>query len=231
MYLACHQPHSHSHSQIHQHQGNSIHRKMALSSLVYASNTPTITITTPKATSQPFYLYKGLNPEREEQLKIYPIQNNLEASHTAATGGRYDYSVYSAEALPSPPLSIERRESEESLSSISIFSLTHSDVDDVEAELIRDGGDLKNKPKFKCTHPGCRYKGTFLSKDYLRRHIREQHKRSREHICQGYNKDGTRWGCDKKFSRPYQLVNHWRGQRSLKRCGVPECELRKAGVL
>lgn len=90
--------------------------------------------------------------------------------------------------------------------------------------------DFRDRNRCRCTYKGCTYKGTFLSKDYLRRHIREQHKHSRGHYCQGHNADGTTWGCRKRFNRPYQLVNHWRGQRSLKKCGVPDSELKKYGI-
>lgn len=149
--------------------------------------------------NKPFYLYKGLNPEREEALKIYPNKENKD--------NYYTYSSYSP---------------------ISEFSSSDNEIEiGIGIEVV----DKTNETTFKCNYPCCRYKGTFLSKDYLRRHIREQHRRSKEHICKGYNLNGEKWGCNKKFSRPYQLVNHWKGQRSLKRCGVPEVELKKRGII
>ncbi|GMM27380.1 hypothetical protein DAMA08_000960 [Martiniozyma asiatica (nom. inval.)] len=105
----------------------------------------------------------------------------------------------------------------------------NSDVAERTEELIDQDHDQHSK--YQCDYPGCKYAGFFLSKDYLRRHVREQHKKTRRHICYGVNPDGTTWGCNKRFNRPYQLVNHWKGQRSLKRCGVVKSELVKAGIV
>lgn len=75
----------------------------------------------------------------------------------------------------------------------------------------------KEEAILSCPHADCKYKGTFQNVDYLRRHIKEQHISSREHKCKGNG-----WGCGKSFKRPYQLVNHWRGRRSLINCNVPQ---------
>lgn len=268
--------------------------------------------------ARPFYLYKGLDPKKEEALKIYPMDSNTSdcqasrnpsvspfssfssasSASSASTmpasiptyqarngasglglgvGGNARSTLY---ALPSPPSSISKgrvssfslyhQVAEQQLQhqqlhehsfspSSSTSSMSNSDVDvdeldhdldhehghgieiqvdtetdDIgnENELIKEirSGIENDRVKYKCNYTGCHYKGTFLSKDYLRRHIREQHRRSKEHICKGFHSNGEKWGCNKKFSRPYQLVNHWRGQRSLKRCGVPLGELRRCGI-
>lgn len=77
---------------------------------------------------------------------------------------------------------------------------------------------------YQCPYQDCKYRGTFQSVDYLRRHIKEQHlvKPDDQHLCQGQN-----WGCGKSFKRPYQLVNHWKSQRSLLNCRVPSEILEK----
>ncbi|AWU73772.1 uncharacterized protein C5L36_0A03720 [Pichia kudriavzevii] len=170
----------------------------------------------PDQNVRPFYLYKGLDPQREEQFKIYPVSNGPNAV-LGANVNRSD-AVMAAAAPPSPSTSTSSESDDES-----------SVLDNELIKEIKDSAT--DKLKYKCNYPGCRYKGTFLSKDYIRRHIREQHKREREHVCQGFHSNGEMWGCNKRFSRPYQLINHWRGQRSLKRCGVPESELRRCGVL
>lgn len=264
--------------------------------------------------ARPFYLYKGLDPKKEEALKIYPVDSNnssdcpasrnpsvspfssISSASSSSTmlnpiptyqarnsvsglgfGGNTRGTLY---ALPSPPSSISKgrvssfslyhQVAEQQLQhqqlhehsfspSSSTSSMSNSDVDvdeldhdldhehghgieiqvdtetdDIgnENELIKEirSGIENDRVKYKCNYTGCHYKGTFLSKDYLRRHIREQHRRSKEHICKGFHSNGEKWGCNKKFSRPYQLVNHWRGQRSLKRCGVPLGELRRCGI-
>lgn len=92
---------------------------------------------------------------------------------------------------------------------------------------IKKGG----KVRCKCPYKDCPYKGTFMSKDYLRRHIREQHKHSRPHACYGINNKGVTWGCGKRFNRPYQLANHWKTKRSLERCHVPDMILKKYGII
>ncbi|ODV87406.1 hypothetical protein CANARDRAFT_26807 [[Candida] arabinofermentans NRRL YB-2248] len=88
----------------------------------------------------------------------------------------------------------------------------------------------KSKPRlrarYKCTFDGCKYNGSFQSKDYLRRHIREQHTHKREHRCTG----AGGWGCQRVFKRPYQLINHWKGVRSLRKCSVPERLLGEHGI-
>ena len=206
---------------------------------------------------KPFYLYKGLNPEREESFKIYPnIDNNN--NNTTINHSNYKPLTLPSISLPLqfvnhnnnvinnniPKLDITSTEMRNSLSSSntsSTFTTPLSTDNEIENEnelidnndnyLSQDNSINSDNESIKCHYQGCRYKGTFLSKDYLRRHIREQHKRSREHICSGYNENGIKWGCNKTFSRPYQLVNHWRGQRSLKRCSVPVMKLKKAGVL
>lgn len=195
----------------------------------------------PPPSSKPFLLYKGpLPPGKEEAFKIYPLQVNTNSASLPLQ-------------LPLP-LSLPLSSRCSSTSSASDDSTTHSLIsvnslnsisslssDDDDSIYIHNNSTQLSSPTtsiptpannyYRCTHPDCRYKGTFLSKDYLRRHVREQHRRSREHVCRGYHKNGSTWGCNKKFSRPYQLVNHWKGQRSLKRCGVPEHELRKVGAL
>ena len=248
--------------------------------------------------SKPFLLYRGLDSDREEDFKIYPVQSEMFSSvkavppfthaplplHSFSTLPR-DWNGYNGRRyLPSamtmaipftnpyvePQLRLNKFTSSTSYenstsSENSVFIIpppehgTHnrcslspisSDDDDesinfenktrTETEIDSENDHLiqeikstnaKEKVRFKCNYKGCHYKGTFLSKDYLRRHIREQHRRSKEHICMGYHSNGVRWGCNKKFSRPYQLVNHWRGQRSLKRCGVPRDELSKNGII
>ncbi|GMM31133.1 hypothetical protein DAMA08_038780 [Martiniozyma asiatica (nom. inval.)] len=83
----------------------------------------------------------------------------------------------------------------------------------------------KNSEDIICPYPDCKYMGTFQTADYLRRHIKEQHiqQSNRSHICGGINEEtGVEWGCGKVFKRPYQLVNHWKGRRSLKKCNVPD---------
>lgn len=180
--------------------------------------TPIITNST-APNSKPFLLYKGpLPPGREEAFKIYPLQINSttisRCSSISSTNSQFT------------PVSASASSSS-SYSSSDDFSRTDSST-----SLSSDNDNNYNgNSVYRCTHPNCRYKGTFLSKDYLRRHVREQHRRAREHVCRGHLSNGTTWGCNKKFSRPYQLVNHWKGQRSLRRCGVPEEELRKAGAL
>ncbi|GMG19824.1 unnamed protein product [Ambrosiozyma monospora] len=125
-------------------------------------------------------------------------------------------------------------------SSMSIYSsddddsdsnMTDKTIGSGDASTENNGGSGNGRNTFKCGHPDCKYRGTFLSKDYLRRHIREQHRGAKGHVCKGVNADGSTWGCSKKFNRPYQLVNHWKGQRSLKRCGVPKSELAKYGIM
>lgn len=245
--------------------------------------------------SRPFYLYKGLDPQKEEALKIYPVNDirpvlqhpSISPCSSFSSSSSSSILTYpiknsiSGYSLPSPPSSISKSRADSfnlfhrastgelphphlqpphTLSpSTSSSSISNSDIDDIdhesehdhdhdhehdheseddntemgnENELIKEirSGIENDRVKYKCNYTGCHYKGTFLSKDYLRRHIREQHRRSKEHICKGFHSNGEKWGCNKKFSRPYQLVNHWRGQRSLKRCGVPLSELRRCGI-
>lgn len=80
-----------------------------------------------------------------------------------------------------------------------------------------NNGKPLNEAPFNCPYFDCKYRGTFQNVDYLRRHIKEQHITSNDHKCAGPN-----WGCGKVFKRPYQLVNHWRGRRSLLNCEVPQ---------
>lgn len=212
--------------------------------------------------TKPFYLYKGLTPEKEESLKIYPVDpvttksssiglssvssvSSTSSSLSSATTNTYHHTneMYSLPTPPGSTVSFTTYKDTSSLKVNNILSPTstssdHEEHDHSESDTFNDNeliqeirSRVDHKVKYKCNYPGCHYKGTFLSKDYLRRHIREQHRRSKDHICSGYHPNGQKWGCNKKFSRPYQLVNHWRGQRSLKRCGVPETELRKYGIL
>lgn len=76
-----------------------------------------------------------------------------------------------------------------------------------------------------CPYIDCKYRGTFQTVDYLRRHTKEQHITSNEHCCKG-----PTWGCGKNFKRPYQLVNHWKGRRSLLNCNVPQKILDKYNI-
>ncbi|GMM30703.1 hypothetical protein DAMA08_034480 [Martiniozyma asiatica (nom. inval.)] len=79
-----------------------------------------------------------------------------------------------------------------------------------------------NKILLSCPIADCPYTGLFKTPDYLKRHIREQHgKNSRLHYCSGHI-NGINWGCGKGFKRLYQLHNHWKGPRSLKKCKVPQ---------
>lgn len=218
--------------------------------------------------AKPFLLYKGLNPDVEEKLKIFPLTNDIiysdinnseitssvSSSPSPVSSIEIDkkYSILSSSPSISPTSSITSSNSPFNYTTIPIpgynklflntsndelsFISSNSDSDENDDnELIKEihlNDDNDNKRiRYKCNYHSCRYKGTFLSKDYLRRHIREQHRRSKEHVCMGFSINGEKWGCNKKFSRPYQLVNHWRGQRSLKRCGVPEEELRRRGIL
>lgn len=85
-----------------------------------------------------------------------------------------------------------------------------------------------------CPFDNCKYKGSFQSIDYLRRHIKEQHQlnNNKVHKCFGLNEeDGSYWGCNHVFKRPYQLINHWKGRRSLKGCQVPDSLLNKHGIV
>lgn len=85
-----------------------------------------------------------------------------------------------------------------------------------------------------CPFDNCKYKGSFQSIDYLRRHIKEQHQQNnnKAHKCFGFNDaDGSYWGCNHVFKRPYQLINHWKGRRSLKGCQVPDSLLNKHGIV
>lgn len=82
-----------------------------------------------------------------------------------------------------------------------------------------------NKILTPCPIKSCPYKGLFQTCDYLKRHIREQHGRNaRLYNCEGYHGEGKegKWGCGKGFKRLYQLHNHWKGPRSLKKCNVPK---------
>jgi hypothetical protein len=178
--------------------------------------------------SKPFYLYKGLNPEREEALKVYPNSLNIYPMSSSQSSSSSSSSAHSSSSFSMP---LTNKNDRNSFSSNSEDEHDQDKYNNESVTVIHPALGSDEKIKFKCNYPDCRYKGEFLSRDYLRRHIREQHKRSREHVCLGYKSNGEKWGCNKKFSRPYQLVNHWRGQRSLKRCGVPEYELRKNGVL
>lgn len=79
-----------------------------------------------------------------------------------------------------------------------------------------------NKILTPCPIKSCPYQGMFKTCDYLKRHIREQHgKNARLYYCHG-NGVEDKWGCGKGFKRLYQLHNHWKGPRSLKKCNVPK---------
>ncbi|GMG38385.1 unnamed protein product [Ambrosiozyma monospora] len=80
---------------------------------------------------------------------------------------------------------------------------------------------IEGIPQYKCPYEDCKFEGAFQSQDYLKRHIREQHKEKGKHVCSGiYN--GKTWGCNKRFNRPYQLTNHWDSIKSLNECHVPD---------
>ncbi|KAG7700252.1 hypothetical protein KL930_000940 [Ogataea haglerorum] len=178
-------------------------------------------------TRGPFYLYKfGDKAEKQmDEFKVFPTpEPYLTRPSDPYYTPYYTYTANANSALLSPSSSSNESEIESTASADSRETSTsrashHSHDSDLDCH------------KFKCTYPGCKYKGTFLSKDYLRRHIREQHRKTKLHACEGRNKDDTVWGCSKKFSRPYQLINHWRGQRSLKKCGVPAEELMRYGII
>ncbi|VEU20211.1 DEKNAAC101049 [Brettanomyces naardenensis] len=150
------------------------------------------------------------------EIRELPRDFNTELPAELTTGQQTNYS------LPStiqPHLASHLQRSISSTSASSSKSATNFPRSQVD------------KVRCQCPYKGCSYKGTFMSKDYLRRHIREQHRHSRGHVCLGINPDGSSWGCRKRFNRPYQLVNHWRGQRSLRKCGVPDTELVKYGIV
>ncbi|KAH3662023.1 hypothetical protein OGAPHI_006204 [Ogataea philodendri] len=174
-------------------------------------------------TRGPFYLYKfGDNAEKRlDKYKIFPTPEPYISKSPSYYTPRY---TTSPNTVMYSPVSSDESETESNESQSS-----------PETQGSQSSGEpsdsVHERNKFKCTFPNCKYKGTFLSKDYLRRHIREQHRKTKLHACEGRNKDDTVWGCSKKFSRPYQLINHWRGQRSLKKCGVPTEELIRYGII
>ncbi|GMF79253.1 unnamed protein product [[Candida] boidinii] len=98
--------------------------------------------------------------------------------------------------------------------------------------LISSSSVISRTGKLICPYSDCKYKSSFSSKDYLRRHIKEQHKKCPVHHCCGVDPlTGKKWGCGKGFKRPYQLVNHWKGARSLGKCQLPENQLKKYNIL
>lgn len=80
-----------------------------------------------------------------------------------------------------------------------------------------------DKIRIACPVPACQYQKLFKTMDYLKRHIKEQHgMASKMHYCSGIDEiTHEKWGCDRGFKRLYQLHNHWKGERSLKKCNVP----------
>ncbi|ODV82613.1 hypothetical protein CANARDRAFT_204906 [[Candida] arabinofermentans NRRL YB-2248] len=211
-------------------------QKLQSSSLSPSSSSLSSSSSSSSTYSKPFYLYKFYDSaeQRMEDYKIFPTP--------------YVHNSTLSQSPSNNPYTTRKQLSGDLSSSDTDHSFDEDDIDEEEEEEDEDrqnegSADLNLRPeimllnnvKFKCNYPRCKYEGTFLSKDYLRRHIREQHRRSKTHSCDGILKTGEKagmpWGCGKKFNRPYQLVNHWRGQRSLKRCGVPQEELVRYGIL
>ncbi|GME89816.1 unnamed protein product [Ambrosiozyma monospora] len=190
-------------------------------------------------------LIKVPNHERARSSSLPIVNENDYQSVLTAPGNNYkrhktsnsSMSIASIASSNSTSTNNSNNNRYNSASSMSIYSSDDDDSDSNMTEKTIGSGDVtvenngNGRNTFKCGHPDCKYRGTFLSKDYLRRHIREQHRGAKGHVCKGVNPDGSTWGCSKKFNRPYQLVNHWKGQRSLKRCGVPKSELAKYGIV
>lgn len=79
-----------------------------------------------------------------------------------------------------------------------------------------------DKISLSCPVEGCPYKGSFRTVDYVKRHIREQHREAANLFhCHGYHPNGEEWGCGRRFKRLYQLHNHWKRPTTLRKCNVP----------
>ncbi|GMF57358.1 unnamed protein product [[Candida] boidinii] len=137
----------------------------------------------------------------------------------------------SASPISYPTLMISNEQNDHSHSHSSYNSETISSKKSPKS-LISSSSVMPRTAKLICPYSDCKYKSAFSSKDYLRRHIKEQHKKRQVHYCCGIDPEtGKKWGCGKGFKRPYQLVNHWKGARSLGKCQLPEYQLKKYNII